>query len=158
MLVALTREPDPQILLTVRSGALPTHAGQIAFPGGSLEADETPVEGALREAQEEVNLPPEAVEVLGELGDVWTPAGFHVTPVLGCIAPETLESLSLSEEVAQIIMPRVSELQQLTIAAETKTGPHGEARTLYRFPWRNFDIWGMTAGVLHELLFAEELG
>ncbi len=82
VLVGLTREADPRVLLTLRSAHLPTHQGQISFPGGSLEVGEGVVQAALREAWEEVGLEKEGVTVLGELDDVFTPAGFHVTPVL----------------------------------------------------------------------------
>lgn len=150
VLVALTREPDPRVLLTVRSSELPTHRGQISFPGGSLEAGETPVQGALREAEEEVGLDPGAVTVLGELDDVFTPIGFHVTPVLARLpaAPR----LTLTPEVAEIITPTLGELRALTVLREVRTLPDGQQVPLYRYPWRGHDIWGMTARVLHDLL------
>nr|WP_184025216.1 CoA pyrophosphatase [Deinococcus budaensis] len=150
VLVALTREPDPRVLLTVRSAELPTHRGQISFPGGSLEAGETPVQGALREAEEEVGLDPGSVTVLGELDDVFTPVGFHVTPVLARLpaAPR----LALSSEVAAILTPSLGELRALTVLRETRALPDGQRVPLYRYPWRGHDIWGMTARVLHDLL------
>ncbi|BDP41862.1 coenzyme A pyrophosphatase [Deinococcus aetherius] len=150
VLVALTREPDPRVLLTVRSSELPTHRGQISFPGGSLEPGETPVQGALREAQEEVGLDPASVGVLGELDDVFTPIGFHVTPVLARIPPAP--RLSASAEVAQIITPTLGELRAVPVIRELRTLPGGERVPLYRYPWRGHDIWGMTARVLHDLL------
>ncbi|WP_339096342.1 NUDIX hydrolase [Deinococcus sp. VB343] len=152
VLVALTRESDPRVLLTVRSGDLPTHKGQIAFPGGSLDQDETPVHAALREADEEVGLSPAAVTLLGELDDVFTPVGFHVTPVLGRIAPEVLDTLRLTPEVVQIITPTLAELRSLPLVYEERTLPDGSRVPLYRYPWRGHDIWGMTARVLHDLL------
>ncbi|EYB68367.1 NUDIX hydrolase [Deinococcus phoenicis] len=150
VLVALTRERDPRVLLTVRSADLPTHRGQISFPGGSLEAAETPVQAALREAEEEVGLDPRTVHVLGELDDVFTPVGFHVTPVLARVPAEP--RLTLTAEVAQIITPTLGELRGLDVIHETRTLPGGQQVPLYRFPWRGHDIWGMTARVLHDLL------
>ncbi|WP_216319182.1 NUDIX hydrolase [Deinococcus aestuarii] len=150
VLVALTREADPRVLLTVRSADLPTHRGQISFPGGSLEPGERPVQGALREAQEEVGLDPASVGVLGELDDVFTPIGFHVTPVLARIPAEP--RLTLTAEVAQIILPTLGELRALPLGTEWRTLPSGERVPLYRYPWRGHDIWGMTARVLHDLL------
>ncbi|MDO4246309.1 MAG: CoA pyrophosphatase [Deinococcus sp.] len=152
VLVALTRESDPRVLLTVRSGDLPTHKGQIAFPGGSLDGDETPIQAALREAEEEVGLSPDAVTLLGELDDVFTPVGFHVTPVLGRIAPEVLDTLRLTPEVVQIITPTLAELRSLPLIREERTLPDGSRVPLYRYPWQGHDIWGMTARVLHDLL------
>lgn len=150
VLVALTRERDPRVLLTVRAADLPTHRGQISFPGGSLESFETPVQGALREAEEEVGLDPQSVTVLGELDDVFTPVGFHVTPVLGRIPAEP--RLTLTAEVAQIIMPTLGELRAAPLVCETRTLPNGQQAPVYHYPWRGHDIWGMTARVLHDLL------
>lgn len=150
VLVALTREADPRVLLTVRSSELPTHRGQIAFPGGSLEASESVTAGALREAWEEVGLDPAAVTVLGEMDDVFTPAGFHVTPVLARIPAQP--TLRLSGEVVQLLLPPLSELRALTPTREDRRMPDGQPVVLYRYPWQGHDIWGMTARVLHDLL------
>jgi 8-oxo-dGTP pyrophosphatase MutT (NUDIX family) len=155
VLVGLSLEADPRILLTLRSDALPTHKGQISFPGGSLEAGETPAQAAVREAWEEVGLAPEAVRVLGELDDVWTPALFHVTPVLARLEgtlPLSSRELSPSSEVAAILLPRVSELRAAEGPPERHTGPNGQTTLLYRYPWQGHDIWGMTARVLHAVL------
>ncbi|WP_081846242.1 NUDIX hydrolase [Deinococcus marmoris] len=150
VLVALTREADPRVLLTVRSSELPTHQGQIAFPGGSLEAGESVIAGAVREAWEEVGLDPAAVTVLGEMDDVYTPAGFHVTPVLARVPAQP--RLKLSGEVAQLLLPSLSELRALTPTREHRQMPDGQPVILYRYPWQGHDIWGMTARVLHDLL------
>ncbi len=150
VLVALTREADPRVLLTVRSSELPTHRGQIAFPGGSLEAGESVIAGAVREAWEEVGLDPATVTVLGEMDDVYTPAGFHVTPVLARVPAQP--ALKLSGEVDQLLLPTLSELRALTPTQENRQMPDGQPVILYRYPWQGHDIWGMTARVVHELL------
>lgn len=150
VLVGLTREADPRVLLTVRSSELPTHKGQISFPGGSLEAGETPIEAALREAWEEVGLNPADVSVLGELDDVFTPIGFHVTPVLARLPAQP--ALTLSGEVAQLLLPSLDELRRIAPIRESRTLPGGEQVQLYRYPWQGHDIWGMTARVVHDLL------
>ncbi|THF89078.1 CoA pyrophosphatase [Deinococcus sp. KSM4-11] len=152
VLVGLTRESDPRVLLTVRSADLPTHKGQVSFPGGSLEAGETPVRAALREAWEEVGLDTSGVTVLGELDDVFTPIGFHVTPVLARL-PADLH-LTLSGEVAQLLLPTLSALRAIVPREDLRTLPDGQRITLYTYPWGGHDIWGMTARVLHDLLAA----
>lgn len=88
VLVPIIDDGDPRrLLLTRRTNHLPTHKGQVAFPGGRLENDETPIEAALREAHEEIGLPASHVEVLGLLDDFPT---IHndttVTPVVARIA------------------------------------------------------------------------
>lgn len=150
VLVGLTREPDPRVLLTVRSQDLPTHKGQISFPGGRLEPGETPVEAALREAWEEVGLGADDVEVLGEMDDTFTPIGFHVTPVLARLRPGL--DLRGGAEVAEVLWPSLAELRALPEVTEERVTPSGERFTLYRYPWRGHDIWGMTARILHDLL------
>ncbi|MFC4455624.1 CoA pyrophosphatase [Deinococcus sonorensis] len=150
VLVGLTREPDPRVLLTVRSSDLPTHQGQISFPGGSLEAGETPQQAALREAWEEVGLEPQLVRVLGELDDVFTPYRFHVTPVLARL-PADLR-LSPTAEVAEILLPRLSELRRIVPRSEERISPLNQPVTVYHYLWHGHDIWGMTARVLREVL------
>lgn len=150
VLVGLTEGPQPRVLLTKRSVKLPTHAGQISFPGGRLEAGESTVQAALREAWEEVGLLPNRVRVLGELDDVFTPAGFHVTPVLARLPAGA--SYVLSGEVDELLLPGLAELRALTPERAEHALPNGEVRVFDRYPWRGHDIWGMTARVLRDVL------
>ncbi len=150
VLVGLTDEPETRVLLTRRSMKLPTHGGQISFPGGRLEVGENATQAALREAWEEVGLNPNQVRVLGELDDVFTPAGFHVTPVLARLP--AAEPYQLSGEVDEVLLPSLRELRALPPLAEERALPGGERQLLYRYPWRTHDIWGMTARVLRDVL------
>ena len=91
VLLAVVPRPEPTIVLTVRSAHLPVHAGQIAFPGGKIDArDSHAVEAALREAHEEIGLPPMCVEILGELPAFFTGTGFSVTPVVGLVPTDVV--------------------------------------------------------------------
>ncbi|NJM35939.1 MAG: CoA pyrophosphatase [Rhodomicrobium sp.] len=82
------RAGGPTVLLTVRSSDMPSHAGQISFPGGKVQPEDGgPVAAALREAHEEVNIRPQEVDVIGALGVHQGGLGFSVTPVLGVVAP-----------------------------------------------------------------------
>ena len=150
VLVGLTAETNPRVLLTVRSPDLPTHQGQISFPGGRLEADETPRDAALREAWEEVGLDPRAVQVIGELDDAFTPIGFHVTPFLARIPADY--PYRPSAEVASILLPSLSELRRITPVRECRVLLNGDRHVLYRYPWQGHDIWGMTARILHDIV------
>jgi len=158
VLVAVTLEDHPRVLLTVRSSLLPTHAGQISFLGGRLEAGETVREAALREAFEEVALDSSEVMVLGLLDDTFTPAGFQVTPVLARIPP-TL-ALELSAEVVQILWVPLEDLARIRPEKLERVSPDGVRHSIYRFPWTDsqgfeHDIWGMTARILYGLLHPE---
>ncbi|WP_278257537.1 CoA pyrophosphatase [Nocardioides convexus] len=75
---------DRDVLLTERAHDMRSHPGQVSFPGGSIDPGETPVEAALREAQEEIGVDPAGVEVVGRLPGSWLPpSNFAVTPILG---------------------------------------------------------------------------
>ncbi len=163
VLVPVVLEPEPYLVLTVRTAHLPTHKGQISFPGGSLHDLETPIEAALREAHEEIGLQPSLVQVLGMLDDVWTPQGFHVTPVLGLLQkPTTLEADP--NEVAQILHVPLEELQKVTPRHEPRNLPpnaklpsdpkayRARSNEVLHYDWRGFDIWGMTAWVISDVL------
>ena len=97
-----------------------------------------------------MGLSPTDVTVLGELDDVFTPVGFHVTPILARIPAEP--RLTLSAEVAELLLPTLGELRAAPLVREMRHLPGGERVPLYRYPWRGHDIWGMTARVLHDLL------
>ena len=88
VLIPVVRRPQPGLLLTQRSVHLRKHAGQVAFPGGAVDSsDASLIAAALREAQEEVAIPPSCVEVIGVLPPVDSVTGFQVTPVVGIIPP-----------------------------------------------------------------------
>lgn len=159
VLVALMLEPAPSLILTKRTSTLSTHSGQIAFAGGSLDQGETPTQAALREAWEEIGLEPQWVQTLGLLDDVWTPAGFHVTPVLGVVSSQAVLRPNPSEVAALLRVP-LAELAVLEVRYEHKILPvasrvpnfESHERTVPHYLWREHDIWGMTAFVIGHLL------
>ncbi|MFO0585600.1 MAG: CoA pyrophosphatase [Anaeromyxobacter sp.] len=102
VLVPLLARPDgPTVLFTRRSQELPHHRGEISFPGGGLDPGESPEEGALREAQEEVGLSPSASEVLGRLDDLPSIARYVVTPVVAAIRAPPEAFTPAAGEVAE---------------------------------------------------------
>ena len=88
LLLVVNHAADPAVVFTQRTAHLADHAGQISFPGGrSDEADETPEHTALREAEEEIGIPPNRVDILGRLPEYHTGTGYRVTPVVGWAEP-----------------------------------------------------------------------
>jgi 8-oxo-dGTP pyrophosphatase MutT (NUDIX family) len=159
VLVGILEQPEPALILTKRTSTLSTHSGQIAFAGGGLDALETPTQAALREAWEEIGLEPALVRVLGLLDDVWTPAGFHVTPVLGLVS-SAAQFKPNPAEVERLLFVPLAELAALAVQFEHKTLPPSSRvpnfetrnRAVPHYLWREFDIWGMTAFVIGDLL------
>lgn len=148
----MERAPFPsQVVLTVRSENLRSHAGQISLPGGSREAgDRDPAATALREAEEEIGLSPEQVEVIGRLGPMDLPSGFRVTPVVGLIPPG-LEFTPCPREVADIFQPPLTLILDPQAYIRGSYLHTGKKRSTLELPWKNYRIWGATAAILHRL-------
>ena len=109
-----------KVVLTERSSTLRHHAGQISFPGGRIDAGEVPHLAALREADEEIGLKPEDVEILGFLPEVITTANFHIAPVLGLIQG-TPSLTKQPDEVARILIePLLPMLDPVNFMREPK--------------------------------------
>lgn len=156
------REDGLQVLLTRRTDHLRDHAGQISFPGGRAEPDEIhdPVLTALREAQEEVGLAPDRVEVLGCLPTYTTVTAYVVTPVVGLIRPPLTLQVDPSEVAEAFEVP----LRFLMTPGHHQRHRHDTdqgTRHFYAMPWRaasappererDYFIWGATAAMLRNL-------
>ena len=150
VLIAVTDRPDPGILLTQRPDTMASHPGQIAFPGGKMEAGEDAVAAALREADEELSITPEAVRVIGQTQSFVTGSGFELTPVLGLV-PHDLPIRPDPREVAGWFeVPLRFALDQRNHVA--KRGMfRGLQRDYTEILWQDYRIWGITAGILANL-------
>src|SRR5207253_11145088 len=106
VLVPVIDRPEPTMLLTQRTADLASHAGQIAFPGGKIDAqDETPVAAAVREAEEEIGLSRSLIEPIGYLDLYLTFSGFRILPTVARIEPEYSLALNRSEVVDAFEVP-----------------------------------------------------
>lgn len=152
VLIPVMNRPDgPTLLMTVRSSDMPSHAGQISFPGGKVQAeDENRTATALREANEEVNIPPEMVSVVGELGIHKGGLGFSVTPVIGFVDQEA-PIKPCPREVAEIFEVPVSFFANLDNHIIEEREHKGTKYNMFAVPFGNYHIWGLTAGILRTL-------
>jgi 8-oxo-dGTP pyrophosphatase MutT (NUDIX family) len=152
VLIALIDAPEaPGILLTVRAAGLRHHAGQIAFPGGVIEAgDAGPAAAAMREAQEEVGLDPDHVTVLGYLADQAVFTGYRITPVVARIAVEFVPRLDIGEVRQTFVLPWANLLD----ARSERESVHrigGVDVPVTDLHFGEHRIWGATAGILFAL-------
>ena len=150
VLVAITDRPEPGLILTTRREDMRTHAGQVAFPGGRIDAGEDATAAALREAEEELGLPPSHVAVLGRADPYRTVTGYAVTPVVGMVPPG-LDLYPHEAEVADWFEAPLSFVldpaNQYRMSAEFR----GQSRQYYQIDWQGRRIWGATAAMLVNL-------
>ena len=138
----------PHIILTKRSSALKTHPGQIAFPGGKIDAcDSTPIQAALRETQEEIALSPTKVDVLGSLPDHITVTGFRVTPIVAFVEG-SFNPVPEEGEVDEVFRVPFDFLVQPSNYTICKRRFMGYDRQYYTVPYGPYYIWGATARML----------
>ena len=145
------REPEPTVLLTRRTDHLHHHPGQVSFPGGRVEDEDTsPIETALRETEEEISLHRAHVELLGCLPQYQTGTGFDITPVVGLVTPPF--ELQLDPfEVAEAFEVPLSFLLDESNHQRHSAMIRGARREYYAMPYGEYFIWGATAGMLVSL-------
>lgn len=154
VLVPIVRRPvGLTVLLTQRTEHLTNHAGQVSFPGGRAEEDDSsPIETALRETEEEIGLTRRHVEIIGVLPDHVTASAYIVTPVVGLVTPP-FDLTAESNEVADIFeVPLTFLMDGMNHQRMSFDLPDGGGRrSFYAMPYERFFIWGATAGMLRNL-------
>lgn len=150
VLIAVTEREEPGVILTQRPTAMRDHPGQVALPGGKLEPGEDAVAAAVREAHEELALPPDAVRVIGTSDLYQTGTGFAVTPVLGVIPPDLPFVPNPSEVEAWFEAP-LAQLLDPASWSEQEILWKGQMRRYYELHYDGFRIWGVTAAILLNL-------
>lgn len=158
VLVPLVEHPGGiTVLLTERSGDLSSHAGQVAFPGGRIDADDAgPAGAALREAQEEVGLDPARVEIAGYLDPYETGSRYRVVPVVGFVRPG-FTVVPNPAEVDEAFEVPLAFLMDPANHERHSAMWQGRKRTFFAMPYEGHYIWGATAGMivnLYERAFA----
>ena len=142
---------DLNVIYCLRSNNLPTHAGEVAFPGGKKEEkDETLRDTALREAQEEVNLELKDVEVLGEISSVQSRFGLSVTPYIGILKTNTL--IADGKEIAEVFSVPLNFIKH-NMQKEQKSENWDNKKVFFPFfEFENKMVWGLTAYMTVEFL------
>jgi 8-oxo-dGTP pyrophosphatase MutT (NUDIX family) len=147
----LARPEGATVLLTQRAAGLRQHSGQIAFPGGKIDAgDDGALGAALREAEEEIGLPPSHVAPLGFLAPYFSTTGFRITPVVALVEPDSPLALNAGEVAGTFETPLsflMNPANHLTHTREWK----GEERRFFAMTHGDHYIWGVTAGIIRML-------
>jgi len=147
----IDRSDGMTVLLTQRTAHLSAHAGQIAFPGGRIEAqDADEVAAALRETEEEVGLTRELISVIGRLDTYVTGTGFEITPIVGIVAPAYTLTID-PYEVAEAFEVPLSYILDSRNHNRTERESAGRTRVFFVLPYQGRNIWGATAGMLVNL-------
>ena len=151
VLVPVVDRREPTVILTERPKTMRKHPGQISFPGGRVEPeDEGPIAAALREAEEEIGLPRDRVEVIGTADRYRTITGFEVIPVVGVVPPD-LPLAPHPGEVADMFEAPLHFLLDPARQIQRTVDWQGRSRTYYEIEWEGRRIWGATAAMIVNL-------
>jgi len=148
----LEGEQGPEVILTKRSKLLRSYTGEISFPGGRLDADESPREAAIREAHEEINLDPLHVEVIGELSAVTTNVSTtHVVPIVATIAQRPSLDV-VNDEVDRVFTVPLLDLTREDTYWEELWGVAPDQMQVHFYHLDDETVWGATGRMLYQLL------
>lgn len=152
VLIPLIRTAEGwSILFTRRSESLAAHGGQVAFPGGAVENGERLEDAAVREAEEEVGIPREHVEVIGRLDDVITHSGFLVAPFVG-IVHEPIDYVMQEAEVDEVFEVPIEALLDIENPKVRYVPFRGRQYPAYYYHHGPHEVWGLTGRMLKALL------
>jgi 8-oxo-dGTP pyrophosphatase MutT (NUDIX family) len=151
VLVPVVLGDPPGVLLTKRTAHLSHHAGQVSFPGGRIDPEDSgPEAAALREAREEIGLDPRNVEVLGRMPDYLTGTGYRITPILAVVPPDLRYEMS-AHEVESIFELPMSVVMDPDAPRLQRQHVRGVWRDYWVWPHPQHYIWGATAAILVRL-------
>lgn len=152
VLLPITRSEDPELVLTLRASGLSTHGGEVAFPGGRRDPEDVSlVHTALREAEEEVGLPPGLVEIVGPLSPLVSRHGIKVTPYVGLV-PDYVEYRPNDGEIAAVFQVPLSFFREDQREVTHRIDYLGRSWYVPCYRYQQFKIWGLTAIMVVELV------
>lgn len=147
----IPRAQGTQVLLTRRTDALRNHGGQVGFPGGRIEPEDTdPVAAALRESFEEVALAPAQAQPLGYLEPFVTISAFRVQPVVAVVDPAFV-AVPDPGEVAEVFEVPLAYLMDRRHLRRVRIERDGRSGHVFEYDWPGQRIWGATAAILYNL-------
>jgi len=152
VLVPVTRSDDPELILTLRASGLSTHGGEVAFPGGRRDPeDHDLIHTALREAEEEIGLPPGLVEVVGPLSTLVSRHGIKVTPYVGLV-PDYVEYHANRGEIDSVFSVPLSFFRDDPREVTHRIDYLGQSWYVPSYHYDGYKIWGLTAIMVVELV------
>jgi len=150
----VNRAPGVTVLLTQRTQDMPSHAGQISFPGGGRRADDADAAAtAFRETEEEVGVARHFIDVVGAIDLYRTGTGFEITPVVGILTPGFTPRADPREVADVFEVPLDHFLDEKNHLIDSRKVAEGRERRFYAMPYGKRYIWGATAGMLKNLQF-----
>jgi len=150
VLIGVVEDDEAHVILTKRQDSLRKHSGQIAFPGGKIDGDESAEVAAMREAEEEIGLARHFVDVIGTMPQIPVLSGFRITPVLATIRPG-FELDPNPEEVEHVFKVPLSFLMNPLNHEQDVWERGGAHRRFYVMPYEGWRIWGITAGIIRSV-------
>lgn len=157
MIAAVERQGRPHLILTQRTDTLRSHSGQVAFPGGRIDPeDSSPEAAALRETHEEIGIEPQAFELVGRMPDYVSGSGYRIAPVLAVADPAARMTINPAEVAAAFEVPLDFLMDPENHRTESRVW-NGRERHYWVMPYGERHIWGVTAGIirtLYERLYA----
>ncbi len=152
VLVPVLDKAEPEMVFTRRAEHLPQHPGQVSFPGGAAEQqDGSAVQTALREAFEEIGLPPEVTQPIGFLDRMDTISDYRILPVVALVKPPVHWVLD-TREVAEVFSVPLCVVLNKDLYQSQQVDRDGIEYTIWSLSWNGYKIWGVTAAILMNLI------
>lgn len=151
VLIPITQREKPGVILTQRPSNMRSHPGQVAFPGGKIDPEDSDeIDAALREAEEELAIPRSRVDIVGAVDTYHSGSGFAITPVLGIIPPDLPLVPNPGEVDSWFEVPLDFILDPANLTEKSAMW-QGRTRSYYEIMWNERRIWGVTAGIISNL-------